>query len=374
MNKKNCNGQNCSSNFSFLEAKQIFNQSIFLSFSPGAKAKKMRGLKVFYWNNDCNKVLNGGSSRGSIEAVFPELSAEQRLPHFKAFMQRQLTTYMPDVVCLSESCKYTNAHGQLVDCIGQQKLFFEVLGFVVYTLPYFQNEPQGFNHLVAVRKGVELIALEPIWMTKSSQPGKNERCIASATLCKDGDDYVVNFCHMAMASGDRINSAQVISALPPKDGVEVFVGDFNTFHDDRGSEQIGEITASGLADVPLLWPDGSLVASTIAPFVYDPVIFNTGVPKDFLNRVEKLSPGESRKERITFYALNSEVKGSVLDHIFLRNGNVSNAQAIVSSVAPNTLTSLTDDAEIRTAVLTAAEHHTVPFASDHVLLSFTVHP
>lgn len=338
-----------------------------------------KGLNVIYWNFDCNKILNGGTQqRGSLEPVFPELSNEKRLFFFKTFMLKQLANEQPDVVGLSESYNYINMHDQPVDVIGKLTLFFQAQGYAVFTLPYFQNEPAGFNHLVAVKSGVELVggALQPIWMTKNATPGKGERCVASAQLRKNGQNYVVNFCHMAMARDDRIKSAEVIGKQLHRVEPEVFVGDFNTFSDDGGSEQISKITdaASGLSDVPLVWPDGRLVDSTIAFFVYDPVVFGTGVPKDFTERVAKLPPAESRAERIEFYKQKSEVKGGVLDHIFLRNGKVRNAKAVVSSVAPNALTSLTDDEAIRAAGLKAAEENRVPFVSDHVMLSFSLFP
>lgn len=336
----------------------------------------MSGLKVAYWNNDCNKIVNGGTrTNKSIEPIFPELSAEQRLPAFKQFLLAQLSALDPDVVCLSESYNYTNMHGQLVDCIGKQTLFFEAQGFVVHTLPYFQNEPAGFNHLVAVKFGVELLELKPTWMSKSAQPGKGERCVASVTVKKGGQLYVVNVCHMAMDRADRMKSAEVIAALPPrKDAVEVFVGDFNTFSDDGGKDQIDKITAGGLDDVPLLWANGQLVESTFVPFVYNPIVLGSGVPKEFTALVDALPVDESRAERITYFALESAAKGSVLDHIFLRNGKVSDARAILSSVAPNALADLSNDAETRKAVVQAAHERRVPFASDHALISFTVYP
>jgi hypothetical protein len=400
-------------------------------------------FRLLGFNIDTNIArLEEGIARES----HPEWSANNRASLVTKTVAGIISHKRPDVAHIQECRQFQSAYGEMVDSVTPLIKTFEEHGYGVVVRKY-NNAPgdKAFQFITAYDKSKMTVQRSYIkFLTKTpdtpterpSLEGKSDaekkEIINRIKDHNFGLEWergvsIVEFSHVAMSepivsinlhfdpsANFRMHATQIIIELTREiltsnpNAKIVMEGDFNTFPDSKGPEQMEILAKACLGDKRLLieaseilkLPNGEPAYSTFYAFPYDFLSMNKDIKINEL--IEELAPEFRDRTREAFvgaditnpYYINDFLRkldspcrkqmigkifdqckalGGVLDHVFQHgfDGPVK-CKLLPSSTYPSDqITSFNNEAEVRKYILDTYDKGPA-FASDHqpILVTF----
>lgn len=286
-----------------------------------------------------------GPREGYARKSFPEWLPEARVPHLFDEIRKQ--TF--DILFMKEARRITRDGKIVSDSLSLMKEGIAKLGLQCIDMPY-NDDPNFFHYLVGYdNTKFELLSYERIGLAEGLIRGIlvcNFRCIATTAV------VTLVGVHAGLSRKERFLTSKILTDYTEKklSGKHfVVLGDFNTFMDDGGAEQLEMMK---MHEVQTAAP------MTFITYPFDPVgcgLVPAGV-EDF-------------DSILTHYEKNSKVF-SKLDHAFtsdsFANGSTAEVKWLWSDgVGPASLS----EQDIKKYVLDRARnHHTPATWSDHQMI------
>jgi len=341
----------------------IFALSIFASFSCEASIKveslrwetaysKPHCLVAMSFNIDTNigRLYMKNSRAGP---THPDWRVMERMPPIKNTLSSSVEAYNPDIITVQEGRAF-EMNGVIVDSVTPVVQHLEDLGYTVVSQPYNPTE-FAFCYVTAFKNSrFELESQRPCYITKTPDQPTNrpdtsglsldeikeidqqikkdnygeywERCL-SLTQVKDKQDesflLIVNT-HLGFSENLRLKASEILSTIAQEtldldSSARIIVqGDFNTFPEWIGPEQIEKIREKGVlshASENLLLPNGNLVGFSFIAFPYDFAADEKRLAEK-ANGLLDMPTNERREEIHKIFKNDCKALGGHLDQVF----------------------------------------------------------
>ncbi len=311
-------------------------------YVPAALSKIQ--AQLISWNIDSAVTpLYMGVNAGA----FPEYTADARMPYILGVLQMFIDKQHPGVIFLQEARVYTLEDGTVLNSVIPVVKFLQSQGYTVLTQNYSDGYPNSFVYITAFRPDIyKLVDQRAYYLTATPNcpTDRNqtreeilthndgellERCVFDVTLYNQKIDKKVHAIntHLGLSMPYRVTACKRLHGMIDdviKDDPEIIVmcaGDFNTFSDCGGDEQIAVMEQPLSNGKQLIHK--SLAPATFIAFPYDQIgeEFKAFVNPPFLNETER-TPA-ARRNAIMNSFMGAETNGtgprilSELDHYFL---------------------------------------------------------
>lgn len=307
-------------------------------------------LKVLTFNIDTNI---GRTEENYARESHPQWRVGARMPKLKSSLMHILEKYSPDVIHLQEGRKFTTKFGDEVDSITPLVEFLQSFGYQVSTEQYNPSE-RAFSYITAIKNCFVIDNYEKFYLTQTPEVPTDhanhmdrlaeikahnygeewERCVY-VTYFRDSENrrYRTRNVHLGLAELGRKkscemmrkNSEQVISNDPTI--LEVTTGDFNSFPDWGGPEQLAIMEQDGILEEvtkDLMLPNQTKIGCTFIAFPYDfaaderrlnsQSIKETG--QNLTSLLSELSPLERKQKIEHLFDTECKALGGHLDRIY----------------------------------------------------------
>ncbi|HRA43378.1 MAG TPA: hypothetical protein PLV31_06880 [Gammaproteobacteria bacterium] len=366
------------------------------------------GLTLLSYNIDTN-ILR--TEEGYARDAFPEWRANERASSIREAMGKIIHSYRPTIIQIQEGRKFTTKFGDEVDSVTPLVNYLKEAGYNVLVQPYNGGGGEkAFKFITAYdpraltllengtyiryltqtpeqptpRPSIEGKSKEEVEKNISSIKSHNfgvewERGVFIVGLQEPSTGqkiYSLN-AHFDIVLEARKNSSRLLVEFVKEiivkepDAKILISGDFNTFADWGGPEQMAIINSAVLNGKPLLeeptrnlrLPDGSEANFSFIAFPYD---FAANEKRlNMTSSLVAMSPKSRRKTVVDVYEKECQALGSVLDHVFSRGFEPTYSTLVPATTTEAAPTSYSEDA-VRTFVVGFTREQGKPaFASDH---------
>ncbi|MDF3047690.1 MAG: hypothetical protein K0R73_808 [Candidatus Midichloriaceae bacterium] len=288
-------------------------------------------VKLLSFNIDTNiSRVEEGFARDS----HPEWRVGKRMPYIMDTLGKIIDEDSPTIIHIQECRKFKTIHGDEVDSVTPLCNFLREKEYEILEKPYNESGDKSFVYITAYKKNILQFSEERIYyltQTPNSATPRDieekaiidhnyglmwERCIF-ANIFKIGEMELCSInVHLAPYKLHRMQSMHLLSnfingvlEVKPKAAILV-AGDFNSFPDDGGEEQVNILLnatdKNGLKLVhsaPLFFPDNSIANFSFIPFPYDFVGLNFREP-ELLSLINNYSCKKESVDTTDSYELN----------------------------------------------------------------------
>lgn len=356
------------------------------------------GFNVLSFNIDTNI---GRTEEGYVRDSMPEWRVNERMPAIIAAIQNVIDNKSPDVIQLQEGRKFDTKYGDHVDSITPLTEFLKSNGYYVQASQYNPSD-RAFSYIGAVKSDrFDVDESYPKYFTKTpdvptdhSNHGKRKEEIKdhnfgeewerSARIIsfhdKAGQKYYAFNVHLGMGKGHRVKActqlkelAKDIIAQEPNAKI-IMTGDFNTFPDWGGAEQLEALTGgdSPLTDATadLRLPNGKKVDTSFITFPYDYGADSRRLDSE-ISKLYDTEPVPRRKRALELFEKEAKALGGHLDRAPFFGFNSAKATLIPTPQYEGFNVDQFGEDYIKQYILDHADEGPA-FASDHqpVLIEF----
>lgn len=274
---------------------------------------KAERIKFATWNIDTSLNIEANYAE-----AFEPWRIKNRIPNIIKFIEK----VNPDILHLQEVRK-KDYDGELINSVDPIKDFLETKGYEVLLCLYDPLQADFFQYITAYKA-----EKFKIFGTTAQPIETTNRCIFITKLqhIQTGQNLYTFNIHMDPEK-NKIEGSHMINQLvkqyiteQPTLGI-IIAGDFNSFSDTNGNEQMQILTDSKVLDKPLLevtndllLPDKSPIPESKTTFFYYPYDLKY---KDFFKNLEASQLKEAVKK--IFASDKCKARGGHLDHILVYN-------------------------------------------------------
>ena len=331
-----------------IKRKILFSGLLITVFGLHQKLQASEELKVLSFNIDTN-ILR--TEEGFARDTFPEWRVGARMPILIKTLDNLIKEHGPDVIQLQEGRKFDTKQGDHVDSITPLVDFLKSKGYHVNSIPYNPslNLPpnKAFSYIEAIKSNFSVESQELEYFTKTPHAptdhkdhfnGRKEEIKdhnfgeeweRSAYITKfhntiTGQLYYAFNIHLGIGAGHRKQAcrqlrdkAKDIVTREPYAKI-VMTGDFNTFPDWGGPEQLEIMrTNSVLKEVTenLLLQNGKKTNSSFIAYPFDFGADSKRLDPE-IKELYDMSPDARRARIIELYQTQCKSLGGLLDRVF----------------------------------------------------------
>lgn len=364
------------------------------AISSSIAQNQLSSYRILSYNVDTNI---GKMESGPARFSHPEWRSSARMPELQKFIGSYIDDYKLDFIQIQEGRKMVNKYGEFFDSVTPIADFLASKNFSVIAQGY-NPDPKSFTYITAYNpERFEEVGNESLYLTKtpfsptaliySENPDhpenlakihentfgeRWERSVLHTTLTEKGTNDTVHLfnVHFSIPVPHRLGASEVIRDLANKyskvgqNPKLVFTGDFNTFPQFKGPEQIAIMTEGGLKDAvaDLKTLDGQPLDFTFIAYPYDFIGkgFTFGKPPFDAN---SLSPSEYREVAKNYFDNDCQALGGMLDHVFYSGFESSEAYMLPANIFPDAPQHMNEDS-VKKYILDHYDQGPA-YASDH---------
>lgn len=300
------------------------------------------GLTVLSFNIDTNI---GRTEEGYVRDSMPEWRVNERMPAIIAAIQDVINQKAPDVIQLQEGRKFDTKYGDHVDSITPLTQFLRAQGYYVEDAQYNPSD-KAFSYIGAIKK--DKFAVDhsyPKYFTKTPDAPTDhtdhavrkgeikdhnfgeewERSVRiTAFHDKSGQKYYTFNVHLGMGKNHRVKASEQLKDLAKKilkqepDAKIIMTGDFNTFPDWGGPEQLEVMkTDSPLIEATedLRLPNGKKVDTSFIAFPYDYGADSQRLDGE-ISKLYDMEPKSRRARALELFETEAKALGGLLDRVY----------------------------------------------------------
>ncbi len=365
-----------------------------------------RTVTLLTYNIDTN-ILR--TEEGYARDAFPEWRAGARAPFIMKNLEKIIKQEHPDIIQIQEARKFTTKFGDRVDSVTYLVDFFHAQGYEVLVQPYNQTGERSFQFITAYQpKTFELETSYIRYLTKTPEtptprPSIEEKsadekqAIISQikshnfgvewergvfiTGLRDLETKELIFSfnvHLDIPLDCRMKSSALVVSfvkeiIEKSPGARVLLsGDFNSFPDWGGDEQIKLLSDAILDGQPLLGEstkDLTLSNGEIINFSFMSPPYDFAANEKRLNMTQALAempPKERREKIMKVYETECQSLGGKLDHMFFSRGLEPIKTALIPAPTSDEVPTSYHEREVKEFIIRRArERQEAAFASDH---------
>lgn len=365
---------------------------LVISFYSLSQTIFTKSLSILSFNIDTN---SGKTEEGYARDAFPELRINNRMPRIKKALTDIIQTYSPDVIQLQEGRDFITKFGDRVEGVEPLVLFLREQGYNVSTQRYNSSE-KAMTYITATKPKFVIDGHSAKYMSKTeNQPTDRllplaeikennfgeefERCVFITKMHDGRNQYYVFNIHMNMTLNSRLESCKLLKKWThelidkdPKVKI-IMAGDFNTFPQSGGSEQIEiMVTDSKLDEVTkvLSLPNGKRSPTSFIAFLSD-FSYHEQEPeiKAKISEFMKMDPQTRRLAIIEIFTNNCEAFGHALgghlDRVFQYGFKSGRSILLPTPQFKDFDIDKFSDKYVKEFMLRHANDNSPAFASDH---------
>lgn len=343
-----------------------------VSLDAAPFASEPRDLRVGWLNVDGNNQFN----RGPLYTHLPAFGIMERMPEILKWIKFMIDSGV-DVLGVLELRIFTNADGQTVNPVAPIVQLLDQLGFA-HVITQYNPDPGAFMYLLGFRRTrfavrstnsfyvnregvhpIRRLGRKPEVIKLDGFGDEFGRSVFVARLFERDSEVTHTVCmfHPAFSLEHRLATARILKWICQEEHTHVIAfGDYNTFKDDGGQQQIDSTLEGGKlvhATVRIVDLYGEEMDTTFFNFPYDFGPNASKVPK----QAEIAARDDAVEYLCKLYEEHNPGKGSVLDHAFCTPD-----YKVVSAKAP-----IVNFPDMKQRVLRMLREFRQPLcASDHV--------
>ena len=264
----------------------------FLIITPA----EQKEFVVCSYNIDTNMVR---TEEGFARDAHPEWRIKERMPHIIKTLKTVIKRDNPDLIHIQEGRRCTTKFGDEIDSVTPLMNFLKIEGYQAWEQPYNLTGGAVFSFITAIKGNYTKLGNEFIYITETPSPADHsdhaarlseikkhnfgdeyERCVY-ITKFKDEKDALYYSCnvHLALGLEHRKKASEIINEWAEKVKKEnpkahiIITGDFNTFSDWGGQEQLAIIKDAGIltsaTDTLKIYGTEQAINSSFFPFPHD---------------------------------------------------------------------------------------------------------
>lgn len=322
----------------------------FLIITPA----EQKEFVVCSYNIDTNMVR---TEEGFARDAHPEWRIKERIPHIIKTLQAIIKRDSPDLIHLQEGRRCTTRFGDEIDSVTPLMDFLKTEGYQVWEQPYNLTGGAVFSFITALKENYIKIDNQFVYITESRQPTDHsdhalrlqaikkqnfgeeyERCLY-ITKFKDKENNIYYSCnlHLGLGLEHRKKASEVINEWAEKVKKEnpkahiIITGDFNTFSDWGGQEQLAIIKDAGVltsaTDTLKIYGTDRIIDSSFFPFPHDFGAQEKSL-KEELEELKRIDPVTRKLKMHELFKTKCKALGDKLDHVFV--AGFKKAQAYLS--------------------------------------------
>lgn len=350
-------------------------------------------FNVLSWNIDTNiGMVETGNNAGA----FPEYSFSRRWPHIRRYLMDKIVLLQPALIHIQEGRRCTLPDGVELDSVTPVVRLLRAMGYHVHTQSYLDGDKMSFVYITAFKSDIfTLLKTDRWYMTRTPEKPTDrtlsreeilhnnygelfERCVFHCALIHTASRRMVHSIntHLGIGGEYRVAACDLLrSKMEQLSDSVICTGDFNTFPDWKGPEQLLALSRP-LSDGTRLTVN-SAADWTFIPSPYD-MIGNEYKP---LLSTPSSTPEERRQVLLDVHAgLNPEyppppVVGGALDLVVTRGFASTTIGMILTPTDLRTFSTLAEAANsdvpsmLRSYTLDCAKSTSdAAFASDHQMV------
>lgn len=306
---------------------------------------------VCSFNIDTNMVR---TEEGFARDAHPQWRITERMPYIKKTLQNIIKRDNPDLIHLQEARRCTTKFGDTIDSITPLVDFLQTARYQVWVQPYNETGGSVFQFITALKDNYTKTGNQFIYITENRQPTDHsdhsnrlaeikkhnfgeewERCLY-VTQFKDKHNTLYYSCnvHLGLGLEHRKKASEILNEWAHRVKLEnpaakiIITGDFNTFSDWGGPQQLDIIKTTGLlthaTDTLKIYGTDDIIESSFFPFPHD-----FGAQEKFLKEeleaLKKLAPQEKKLRMYAIFKTHCKALGDKLDHVFFTGFKSSQA-------------------------------------------------
>lgn len=366
-------------------------------------------ITLLSYNIDTN-ILR--TEEGPARDAFPEWRANERAPLIKDNLGKIISEKHPDVIQIQEARRFMTKFGDQVDSVTYLVDFLQTQGYEVLVQPYNQTGDKSFQYITAFnsqRFKLESRAIKYLTKTPDEptpRPSTEGMSVDEKKAVEDkikehnfgpffergvfitglqdletGHNIYAMNVHLDIPEFCRMKSSELVVSfvqeIVTKDPMAnvLISGDFNSFPEVKGEEQIGIITNAVLEGQtePLLdeatktlFLDGTemVLDSTFLAFPYDFAAASKRLESETA-RLTALPPAQRKEEVTDTYERECKAWGGKLDHMFFTRGLKAAKTVLIPDLTSDEGPVSYQEEDVRGYVVQKAHEGKPAFGSDH---------
>lgn len=359
------------------------------------------GIKLVSWNIDTNFKIE----TSPLKEAFPEWRSNLRSKYIIQKLDEVISSQSPDIINIQE-CRKFKEGGEEIDSLTPIVEFFKSKKMEVIVQPYLEDgSDKPFIYVTAYNpKTLEFKGKYNRYLTKTPEKMTDrsktdaeikdnnfgeffERCVLINEFehKEAGKIFDINT-HLGISEFYRLKASELLVDFSKEileknlDAKIIMTGDFNTFADSKGKEQVEKIVSKQengekiLKEIVPEFPKEQESNSTFIAFPYDFAANERRINAEFekannglklLKFLSDLPINERKKLIFKLFEKECQAYGSVLDHIFVHGFSRKRSKAEVHFAALNGNPKSMSEKDVKYHILNT---DAPAFASDHQML------